>query len=267
MRIGDLFEDLGHMPSQSIPDTPGTKSTLFPHKIPGEKGGIEGVLAEYGITLEAFRYWTNIQKNCSEYINATKATKKVLFRGRRKADMDSAFVGLSHNDRYPANTSPARQREFDNILRAAGFKALRSNSIFATPYDEDAAWYGNLYIVFPFNGCSYTWSRKFTDLYSAAVWNYSSFTAFLRNNVRTKIDEKDPKAVCDALGFVNGDIEGALSSNNEVYIAGHYYIFPFHDPKRMKPLTVPAKLPAVTDQIYKLATGEISLPPNLIGKA
>jgi hypothetical protein len=105
-----------------------------------------------------------IQKDCSEYIQAVAAAKKVLFRGTQPQAL-SAYVGQSHKKRKTKDTSSAIQTGVDKVLASKGFTALRHNSIFTSSRVEIASDYGIPYIIFPKNGFSFTWSPKIQDFY------------------------------------------------------------------------------------------------------
>jgi len=112
-----------------------------------------------------------IQKDCSEYIQAVAAAKKVLFRGidpgwNRPL---AAYVGRSHKKRETKDTGSEIQTGVDKILASKGFTALRHNSIFTSSDLNTASGYGIPFIIFPKNGFSFTWSPKIADFYQEMV--------------------------------------------------------------------------------------------------
>lgn len=117
-----------------------------------------------GINEKLLKYFSFIEKNCSEYLSAVKeANGKLLFRGQDDAS-HSVFVAHPRADRKPRDSDPDAQQLIDKYLSALGFKALRSNSLFATSSVSQASEYGTPYAIFPKNGFKFTWSTKHKDL-------------------------------------------------------------------------------------------------------
>lgn len=117
----------------------------------------------FGVTLTPHeaKYFSIIEKECSQFLVEMKKAKKLLYRGTNNAA--DVFYGKPHIKRRPTDTSPLIQLKVDKLLTAAGFKALRSNSIFASSSYGQAEEYGDVYIIFPKNGYSFTWSSKHYD--------------------------------------------------------------------------------------------------------
>jgi len=136
-----------------------------------DKQVIQSEKTQQEINKKSFsNYAKIIQKDCSEYLQAVAAAKKVLFRGTEPGDHPlSAYVGRSHKKRKTKDTSSAIQTGVDKILASKGFTALRHNSIFTSSRLEIASGYGIPYIIFPKNGFSFTWSPKLTDFYQEMV--------------------------------------------------------------------------------------------------
>lgn len=108
-----------------------------------------------------------MKTHCSDIIKIYNNDCKngdFLFRGIIDAK-SYILLGKSRDDRKPMDTSMAVQQIVDSSLAASGFKALRSNSIFCTGNLFAAENYGDLFIIFPVNGFSYTWSPKVRDLF------------------------------------------------------------------------------------------------------
>lgn len=82
----------------------------------------------------------------------------VLFRGI-KGDKPTFFRAKPVTGRNPMDSNKKFQAMYDRILKMAGFKALRSNSIFTSSDYHKAAEYGEVYVIFPANGSSFSWSR------------------------------------------------------------------------------------------------------------
>jgi len=117
-----------------------------------------------GINEKLLKYFSFIEKNCSQYLAAVKeANGRLLFRGQDDA-AQPIFVAYPRLDREPKDSDPEAQKLIDKYLSALGFKALRSNSLFTTSSENNASNYGTVYAIFPKNGFEYTWSTKHDDL-------------------------------------------------------------------------------------------------------
>jgi len=105
-----------------------------------------------------------IIKNCSESLDAFQTAGAPLLRGLHGV-AGLVFVGQSRTDgsRRPVDVPIDIQRAFDKKLSAAGFTALRSNSIFCSSSIAVAENYGVPYVIFPINGFTYAWSSLTED--------------------------------------------------------------------------------------------------------
>ena len=121
-----------------------------------------------GINPKLLKYFSYIEKNCSEFLASVRATNKLLFRGQDDTE-HPVFVGYPRENRSPKDSDIEAQRLFDQYLTTMGFKALRSNSIFTSSDDSQAGNYGTVYAIFPKNGFSFTWSTKEEDLVMNSV--------------------------------------------------------------------------------------------------
>lgn len=111
--------------------------------------------------------------DCSEGIAAMKQANKFLYRGIDSTNVPSIFVGKPRENRNALDTPNSVAEAFDEILSSSGFKALRSNSIFCSGDINQASGYAslqggwggvkNVFMIFPKNGFSLTWSPKIRD--------------------------------------------------------------------------------------------------------
>jgi hypothetical protein len=123
---------------------------------PGEKQKFEPSNTEKGQTFHDF------VTQCSQSIAEMQKADKFLFRGLR--DAPKIFVGAPRTNRKALDTDQAVNNAFDEMLKASGFKALRSNSIFCFGGDSYAvSEFGKPYMIFPKNGYQLTWSPKVMD--------------------------------------------------------------------------------------------------------
>lgn len=154
-----------------------------------------------------------IEKECSSFVRDMKAADKVLYRGMNSSK-GNYIEDQSRNNRFPTDTETDIQEKFDKILKDNGFKALRSNSIFVTSGREYASDYINgsaiqkivrdLYLIFPKNGYSFTWSNKKVD------W------------VIKRKEISKPEGFIKRYDLRNTDMLGALKSEHEIYIHGRF---------------------------------------------
>lgn len=156
----------------------------------------------------------HIQQYSSQSIEAYKQTNEFLYRG--KYDFDEISIVDPRKDRKPLSSPSQIQMVIDEKLRAAGFRAIRSNSFFGTSSINFASQFGHPLIIFPFNGFKFTWSPDIKDL-----------TIDLD---LIRLNKSEEKCVVDSLKtmssadfiqkykFRQDGFEEALRSQNEVYI-------------------------------------------------
>lgn len=168
------------MPRQPV--TPGTQQSLKANTRP------DSTTAEKYIAL--------LERDCSDALRAMVAAQGFLYRGLRdkrtptgNVPSPSAFRGAPHAARKAKDTYPALQVDVDNLLKASGFKALRSNSIFVTSDPDQASEYGQLYLVFPVNGFDMLWSPKYEDFYTGFLDRYGPVVTAMKHS--KYIDEED----------------------------------------------------------------------------
>lgn len=119
------------------------------------------------------RTFQKFLSDCSQSIEAMKSAKKFLYRGITNPE-HGIFVGRSRDNRDTRDSSSMLSGKVDEILKAGGLTAIRSNSIFCTSVLSDANFYGTQYIIFPKNGFDFTWSPKVSDFTAFA----NSFQAY-----------------------------------------------------------------------------------------
>jgi hypothetical protein len=170
----------------------------------GEKQHIPDVYNQAD-NMKADKFYSLIERDCSDALYAMKKTGKLLYRGIKGHQLD-IFHGKSRNYRQPLDSYENTQKNIDFYLRNSGFTALRSNSIFCTS-GHAAGGYGTTYLIFPIDGFDFTWSEIIGDLV------YSKL-ATLRGD--------DPNLVSN-YKFKKTNFVGALNSGNEIYIHGEYY--------------------------------------------
>jgi RNase P/RNase MRP subunit p29 len=111
-----------------------------------------------------------LAKNCKEIIKVYKELNrndfsrgKFLFRGIRSSD--DALYGKPFDARKPKDSNRDLHELVNGTINSLGFTANRENSMFVTGDRSQASGYGNsLYIMFPVDGFTFTWSQTVKDL-------------------------------------------------------------------------------------------------------
>lgn len=111
-----------------------------------------------------------IAKNCTQIVQAYtelnpdfKAGKaKVFYRGIKSSE--DAVYGKPFDERRVMTSSSELSNIFNNRMKEAGFEARRDNSSFVSADKNQASGYGKLYVMFPKDGFSFSWSRNTKDL-------------------------------------------------------------------------------------------------------
>lgn len=195
------------------------------------------------------KYLSLIQRDCTDAIAIMKHQKAFIYRGVNSSP--NAFVSRSRENRRSL-TYAYGQSVLDKILVAAGFTAIRSNSIFCSADSSVASTYGNLYFIFPKNGFEYSWSSKFRDSISLThkiedklgsvkpkVNDDEAFVMSTGQNEQGEslIDlldaaQSDPNAAkrfCKLAGYTNSHLDLGLESHHEIMIRGEYYAIRYSD--------------------------------------
>jgi hypothetical protein len=128
--------------------------------------GAQEKLYEIGRAQEVYN---TLKKNASDALAAAKSTG-FLYRGTKQKVPD-LFLGTPWLQRKPRDTKASDQKKIDELLTQAGYQALRSNSVFASGALAQAAVYGKVYMVFPFNEAKITWNTKYNDFWSDIIDN------------------------------------------------------------------------------------------------
>jgi hypothetical protein len=180
---------------------------------------------DYGAVTALDDTYAFIQKNCGLALDILRQENRLLFRGVPQLPF-KIFVGQSENNRPPKNTKITYQKAIDNKLKLAGFKALRSNSIFVTNSLNDAKEYGSVIVVFPFDSCHYTWSSEHYDLTTnLGIQAGRETNSKIRQDILTS--HMSNAEFIDKYGFRNGDLEQAIRYPREIYINGQYVAIPY----------------------------------------
>lgn len=163
-----------------------------------------------------------LTKHCSEIISIMQNTGKSLQRGVR-GKFDLVFYEKTPINRNPLSTKEVYNTQINKQLQAAGFKALRSNSIFCKS-SNPGRFYGPTYLIMPINGFDYTWCQTAYDL--TITYNLDIDPDQVDYKLSLDFDKSlfndDPKVFVKKYGFTNKNIEKCLLLNYEIYIHGKY---------------------------------------------
>ncbi len=96
----------------------------------------------------------------------------------KSANGVAAFKSTSPTLRRPKDSEKNSSDIFNQMASMLGIEALRSNSIFTTSDSHLAKDYGELYCIFPFDSCKFSWSETQVDL----VVDYE-IDKFITNNL------------------------------------------------------------------------------------
>lgn len=197
--------------------------------LPGELENLSNGNSINGSNVEKKRIFDFINMNCSEFLSmtapsATSLTSKFryrsgLFRGMLHTT-DDAFVGSS-KDRNSINQSAQKYQELcDLYLKLAGYKALRSNSVFCSTDYNRIKEFGNSYLIFPINGFKFT--------YALAA---GPATEYLYPNSIDSIDDapgdqielkKNAKEFVRINEFKKTNLKYAMSHHHDIWFIGKY---------------------------------------------
>lgn len=237
-----------------------------------------------GIIVKQFKQISDyIQKNCNEFLVIAQENKCLLFRGIRDymygndsptGTISNSFIGNPYSDRRPQDTTKVNQKIIDDELKAAGFKALRSNSIFTSSSVIIAGGYGKAYSIFPLNGFNYTWNSKAQDLST----EYRLEDNDARQDIIQQAGLYSSEEWAKGWGFRKDNLSEALQSGTEIYISGQYLAVkykdfrtqlhkligfdPLHDPKIFS--KNPHYIEHVKNPSLKLMLSAVNLHPTSI---
>lgn len=117
-------------------------------------------LIELSENIETF--WDEIESNCSDIFKLMYDTKECLYRGA--SGKPEYFKAVPRENRSPRDSNHEGQIVYDFYLDKLGIKAKRSNSIFVTNDFNHAKDFGSVYVIFPVDGFSYSWSQTESDI-------------------------------------------------------------------------------------------------------
>jgi hypothetical protein len=127
-----------------------------------------------------------LQSECSDYLSAFAASKKVMWRGASETN-PQIFLGRSPANRNPMDSSRSETLMFNKILSQLNIQANRSNSIFVTSDLYSAGGYGEVYAVVPKNTAKFAWSKKHSDIILYGGQNEQ----YLKNPITSRLLTKE----------------------------------------------------------------------------
>lgn len=185
------------------------------------------------------KVWPMVEKYCSVSLLDFKKTGELLYRGIETKTKYDIFIGQNRDKRNTIESWSQRYAYlFDNILKYYHFDALRLNSIFCNSSSGNSEIYGKLYIIFPINGFSFTWSKLFTNVNAKTYFTSLKYSdteiaddIVRKNNFNydSLIQNKDfihlAKEIKKLGSFSNKNFKQALKSANDIWIHGKYIAF------------------------------------------
>lgn len=150
---------------------------------------------------------------------------RFLYRGYSRMPPQGYFTGTSPIDRSPRDTDLELHDVLTELMYDSGLVASRDNSVFVTPNRKMANVYGfgNIYIVFPFDGFAYSWSPKVTDLYDFISLN--DLTEKLEEISEEGLTKENIQWFKATFQYRKTDLIRALGGSSEIMFTGPYYAF------------------------------------------
>ena len=169
-----------------------------------------------------------IVRDCSEILDVYRKLKpkQVIFRGDGEGNKDDGFESSIHKDRIPLALSHEIQDYADDALKRAGFKTLRSNSIFCSANERMTEDWGTCYVIFPTNGFKYLYSKELDSGKNSYTYMWFSFNAagaILRTDASEKEKRKRFDDKVEQLKLSDKDIADAIKHRREIMISGTKY--------------------------------------------
>jgi hypothetical protein len=180
--------------------------------------------------IEQFEaFWAKTEAQCSEAVNAVKATRKFLWHGASEeaSPTNKMIILPPRKSREPMNMPAPVQEMIDSWFKDNGFAARRNNSTFLITNKQVAKYYTeeNLYICFPANGFDLTWSPKVVDLYGDLDELYDYWQPVTDSGNPThralymKRLQSYIKGFMDKSDWQKGNLPGAMAANSELMVA------------------------------------------------
>lgn len=118
----------------------------------------------YGELEHADNIVEKIKTECSQALEAFKASKDYLWRGFKRVPSPKV-VGNFPTHRQTRDTEPYVDELFNDHLVKLGFMATRRNSLMCSTNRFQAETYGKLRVVFPTDNSYFTYSEKTDDFW------------------------------------------------------------------------------------------------------
>lgn len=167
-----------------------------------------------------------IKFNCSEFLHERRPGK-FLYRG---ALGDYSYDIQIVNPRINRSPSGLDRIVHDNLIkcfRLMGLEATRNKTLSCTSSRDNAeefSYGGEIFLVFPLNGFTYTWSTKFYDIGILGQSDLSpeekEMMNFIASIPKAEITKEVAKTVINQWGFTNNNLALAMKKQHEVAIAG-----------------------------------------------
>lgn len=175
-----------------------------------------------------------LEKNCSQILKEYRQVGIPLYRGMRA--ISPIFIGNPRTDRLSQGLPQDVHKLLIKCFQLVGFKATREKTISCISNLKESLLFvssriDKVYVIFPLNGFSYTWSTQHSDIGMLGfepskikfIYQYEDELGIKANNQEEKAEQvKIAQLVIDELGFTDKNLNQALISGHEVAIAGKY---------------------------------------------
>lgn len=172
-----------------------------------------------------------IKKDCKPFLRE-KMPGDFLYRGMKR-NIDFYKKLKIRKNRRPKDTPERLHKIFDEEFKKKFGWGARSEGIFCTPSFDDAAYYGDAYLIFPIGSFKFVYSIHIPDLYTHVKKLYSSYflgqgeDEEIRELAKNLVDTYTDKQLDRGM-----DIDVEISINcNEYYAVENDILIPIDNDK------------------------------------
>ena len=208
-------------------------------------------LTEQKVDIEQF--WSLVQKKCQPFLKDWLPIQKrygyirPLYRGMDVGEWGEKRVRL---DRKPESSTREFHYDVDNLMKQKHGIYGRSQTVFVSGDDQQAATYGETYIIFPVGKYRFLWSDKIRDLWVDvrrydyvrdikrevdktmmldATWNKLTDKKDIdkiRGELEDMFYQRNQEAIRRAVAlYKKTDLKKAIESETEIMIECQSYLF------------------------------------------
>lgn len=161
-----------------------------------------------------------IEENCSEILEVYRRTQRLLYRGIDDTEHPLFRAKIKPHHRDPS-LSPHAYQLVVHAMNEQAVKANLHNSLICSSDPRQAVKNGSLYVILPFDGFRYTWSKRHFDLLKG-IQNDSDVVLSTFDMSDAADGEAIREAVIEA-ELTNTGIDAALSEHHDIILSGVDY--------------------------------------------